>query len=456
MKARIVGTLCVVLLVAGGVGWSVRTRSSAPGAPETATTSTSPSPSDSASPSASPSSHAASLKGKPVADCAPDRPSGSLAPTFWGMHVTTPVGDDFPDAPIGAINLTTSQAYWYQMETAPGSYDFSHLDDIVATASARHARPMLLLGLSPSFHTAHPESPTARSTMPDLGAWRSWVTAVVDRYGARLDYQVWPEPNIPGNWSGTPRQMARLSVIAGDLIHEHAPRALVVAPATALRLEGQRSWMDRFWSTKVGGQPVADSMDVVTVDPFPLQDGTPEDSLDLVCQARSILERDGVALPVWTNEINYGVPSGGNATGVQHYPDSQQAAFLARTYLLDAAAGVDRVYWLGWASYAGMAVELVRDGAETPAATAFRTVHEWLGTGPHPECRVLRRVYTCQVTRGDERVTIYWRPRGSSFVRAPQGITHLESIAGRRRPAGAGDRFRVGPAPVAALGTPSS
>ena len=38
--------------------------------------------------------------------------------------------------------------------------------------------------------------------MPDLGAWRRYVTAVAERYGDRIDYQVWNETNVIGYWTG--------------------------------------------------------------------------------------------------------------------------------------------------------------------------------------------------------------------------------------------------------------
>ena len=83
------------------------------------------------------------------------------------MHVQAPIGDDFPRAPITAVNLTTSGVYWNAVETAPGQYDFSRLDDIVSTGLDRHAQPMVVLGFTPSFHAKDSQSPTARATMPN-------------------------------------------------------------------------------------------------------------------------------------------------------------------------------------------------------------------------------------------------------------------------------------------------
>ena len=455
MKARIVVALCVVLVAAGGVAWWVLARPD-PRATETGTDpgthsgAASSSPSSSSSPSGTPSSGPAPVKGKPIASCAPAQPAGSIESTFWGMHVASPIGADFPDAPIGALNLTTSQVYWNQVETSPGHYDFARLDDIVSTARSQDAVPMVVLGFTPSFHAQDPSSPTARTTMPAPRAWKAWVRAVVERYGDRLDYQVWPEPNIVGNWTGTTRQMAKLTAVAGRIVHANAPDAQVVAPAMALRLEGQQKWMDRFFAAR----SLADNVDAVAVDPFPLEDGRPEDALDLVCTAQRILDAHSLDLPVWVNEINYGVPSGGNATDVQHYADKQQAAYLARTYLLQAAVGTARVYWLGWGSYPGMAVELERDGAETPAARAYRTVHDWLAQAPAPDCRVRRDVHTCLVTRDGDALRIYWREHGTSVVRAEAGATRLATITGQARDVAAGDRIRVGTAPVAVSETP--
>jgi hypothetical protein len=397
----------------------------------------------------SPAAGLSTPPGRPIAECARAVTRADVSKTYWGMHITSPIGPGFPHAPIGSVNLTTSGLYWNQVETAPGRYDFTRLDEVVATSHAQGAQPMMVLGFTPIFHAEKPESPAAASTMPDIAAWRAWVTAVVTRYGDRLDYQVWPEPNIISNWAGTPQQMARLTAIAGSIIHDRAPDAVVVAPATTLRLAPQQDWMSQFWGSKVDGRPVADSVDAVAVDPFPLQDGTPEDSLTLLCQARSILKQHGVDLPVWTNEINYGVASGG-VTGVKAYPDAQQAAYVGRTYVLQAALGVDRVYWLGWFSFPTLAVSMTRAGiAPSPAGRAYITVHGWLASAPRPLCRVQRRLYTCIVDKGRTVLRILWRDGGAKRVTAHERATQVEYLSGQRRPLEGGDVLRVGQSPIA-------
>ncbi|MBB6628494.1 hypothetical protein H5V45_14310 [Nocardioides sp. KIGAM211] len=441
MTSRTAAVVCTTLLVLG-VGATGCSAGGGGDAPEAA-------PSAPASSTKGAASAAPTAGPEPVASCATTPPAGRLPASFWGMHVSQPIGADFPQAPIAAVNLTTAQTYWNIVETAPGQYDFARLDDIVSNSESRGAQPMVVLGFTPTFHAKNPASPTAAATMPDIAAWRAWVTAVVGRYGDRLDYQVWPEPNIVSNFSGTPAQMARLTVIAGGIIHAKAPDALVVAPATTLRLESQQQWMDRFWGSEVDGAPVADSVDAVALDPFPLQDGTPEDSLDLLCTARGILADHDVDLPLWTNEINYGVPSGGTSD-VKPYPDAQQVAVVGRTFVLHAAVGIDRVYWLGWFSYPALAVSMARVGvAPTPAGRAYTVVHDWLAGSPRPVCEVEKGLYTCLVDQGDTVLRILWREKGTARVAASDGATRLRLLSGEDRRISGGDPVRVGQSPVA-------
>jgi hypothetical protein len=102
---------------------------------------------------------------------------------------------------------------------------------------------------------------------------------VAKRFGQRLDYQIWPEPNIVQNWKGNPRQMAVLTMVAARAIERHAGQgATVVSPAVAVRLPSQQRWMIDYFRQRVGGHRVHSYVDAVAVDPFPEASGTPEDS----------------------------------------------------------------------------------------------------------------------------------------------------------------------------------
>lgn len=349
-----------------------------------------------------------------------------IKPDFFGMH-------DFdwtsaPSVPVGSANLTTSGTYWTSVQPSAGTFDWTRLDAQVAGARRKGAQPMIVLGFSPTFASTKPGSDNPRVYMPKLKLWKRYVSAVARRYGRNLDYQIWPEPNIGENWLGTPRQMAKLTAVASKAIDKHAGRrAKVVSPAVALRLEGQRQWMVKFFRQKIGGKPVHRYIDVVALDPFPALKGTPEDSLALVEQARRKLARLGVRKPLWNNEINYGIQGGGDATGVR-YPAATQRAYVIRTFALMAAARVQRTYWLGWFSNDTLGVSMAEVGGKAlPAGKAYSLVRKWLIRTDVERLRKLRNgvwMITAKKSRREVR-RIYWKPRGQATVTTPRGTKRV-------------------------------
>lgn len=376
---------------------------------------------------------------------------------FFGMHAPH-LGERFPDAPVGAVDLTTNGVYWPALEPSPGVWAFDRLDGILAQARAHGATPLLVLGGSPAFHSASLATP-AWPSVPRMRAWKAYVTDVVthvaETHPGPIDYQIWPEPNVPNNFTGTPQQLADLVAAASAIIRRVDPDATVVAPAMVLRFRGERRFMYQFFDTEVRGTPVGDLVDAVGVDPYPLQDGTPEDALLLVRAAQRRLARAGVTAPMWTLEVNYGVPSGG-ITPAGPMPARTQAAYVVRTYVTSAAAGVRRVYWLGWLRYFSLGVQMVEEDGETPTAAgrAFARAHDWL-LGQRPRGCVRDRgtgVYACTFVKDGRTSRIYWTRAGATRLRLPEGFRRVERMDGARFRVPSGARVRVTTAPVRVVG----
>lgn len=380
----------------------------------------------------------------------PARAAVKTTSTFFGMHVPQ-LATVFPQAKVGAVNLTTNGVYWGDLETAPGTWDFTHLDALVDQAHHNGAQPLLVLGQTPAFHSTSPTSPQVWATVPEMAAWRAYVQKVVGRYGTRVDYEIWPEPNITSNWAGTQRQLAVRVAAAAKIIHAKAARATVVSPAMVLRLAYERRWMDKFFAQKVGGNPIGRSFDAIGLDPYPLVTGTPEDSMTLIGKARRILASHKVTRPLWNVEINYGVV-GGNQPISHHSGATKQASYVVRTYVLNAAARIKRVYWLGWARFSSLDIQMVGTDGVTPSAAgrAYKRVEQWLSGQTVKGCTRDRRshVYTCTLTRGGRASWIYWVPKGRTFVRAPAGARHIQSMTGDVSATHHGKRIRVTSAPV--------
>lgn len=353
-----------------------------------------------------------------------------IKPTFWGMHDsewTTP-----PTVPVGAANLTTAGTYWPSVEISPGVYDFTRLDQQVSAAEGLGAQPMMLLGQTPKFHSTRPASPDYLDHMPKVKAWKKYVTKVASRYGTRVDYQIWPEPNIIQNWTGTPRQMARLTVVAAKAIQKAAgKKAKVVSPAVALRLPSQQAWTVEYFRQKVDGTRVHRVIDAIAIDPFPEQAGTPEDSYRIMRSIKNKLGKIGVRKPFWNNEINYGV-AGGGATTATKYPMAKQQSYVIRTYVLSAAARMQRTYWLGWFKSPELAISMASPTRRAlPPAASYAAVHSWLNTSRFKGCTTTKNgLWICTAKVGGEVRRIYWKPAGTATIKAPKSTIRVEDQVG--------------------------
>lgn len=342
---------------------------------------------------------------------------------FFGMHVPDPVtADASADIGYGSLGLMTAGVYWPSLEPAPGEWDFTRLTALVEAAEARGARPMLVLGRTPA-HLGAPAS------VPPMTDWKRYVTEVVTRFGSRVDYSVWPEPNVKQNWIGTPRQLARLAHAAATIIHGHAADATVTGPALVLRLKGQRRWFRAFYESRFDGRGVGSYLDAVALDPYPAVDGTPEDSLAHILWARRTLAGLGVRKPIWNAEINYGVVGAGQTSPTM--ATATQTAYVSRTFLLNAEAGVKKVFWLGWDRYDTMGIDLVTaDGEPTRAAAAYVAVRSWMVGQRFRGCDVERRTWTCTIVSGDDVRRVYWRTKGEQRMTLPRSTKVVQDVLG--------------------------
>jgi len=354
-----------------------------------------------------------------------------IKPRFWGMHDsdwTTP-----PTVPVGSANFTMSGTYWLNIQPSQGTYDWLRLDQQVASAEAIKAKPMIVLGRVPQFASTRPGAADYYAAPPKVKLWRQYVTQVAKRYGSRLDYQIWPEPNIVQNWTGTPRQMAKLTMVASNAITKHAgKKAKVISPAVALRLKSQQKWTVKYFKQTVGGKRVHKYVDAIAIDPFPEQQGTPEDSFRIMTGIRKKLADIGVRKPFWNNEINYGV-AGGHADTATEYTVAKQQSFVIRTFALSAAARMQRTYWLSWSRQDEAAVHFTDSvGLPLPPAKSYEVVRSWLNKTGFQGCSKKKNgLWVCTAKKGRTEVRrLYWKPKGSVTIRTPKSTRRVENQNG--------------------------
>jgi hypothetical protein len=265
-----------------------------------------------------------------------------------------------------------------------------------------------------------------------------------------MRYQVWNEANLPLFWAGTPARMAELTRIAFTTIKAIDPGALVVSPSFLTRTEANYHELDVFLAQWAGGSPVRDFIDAVGVHLHPLDRDAPESVLGYLRADRLVLARHGVDRPIWNTEISYGAVDW-NSPSVP-LSSEMQAAYVARTYLLNAAAGVQRVFWYRWDLQSVVSTVLTESDRTTPttAGQAFKIVRGWMVNSRLHGCTVNRvGTYRCTFTR-DNRVTrVFWNATTPTARHLPRSAWWKMRLDGVKRRVHGGARLPIGPSPVA-------
>jgi hypothetical protein len=354
---------------------------------------------------------------------------------------------------VGSIRLWDSGVIWRQIERSNGVFDFSRLDAAVDTARSHGARVLLVLGQTPRFHASRPSSRGAygagAASMPSLTSWRQYVYKVVRRYKGRgVDYQIWNEANVVGYWNGNASQMAKLTQVASGIINRNDSSAKVIGPAFALRLTTQRKWLSTFYAQRVGGKKVSAYVDAVSLNLYPLPSAAPEASMTLLDAGRTLLRRDGVSKPIWNTEINYGLLGGGSAKDIAR---AKEAAYVGRTFVLNAAAGVKRVYWYAWdlQHLANTQLTASNGTSLTQAGVAYQVVRSWLlNTRVRGCARDSRGTYTCTLGYSGGVKRIFWNPSRWVTVTAVGSARERVGLQGGVKPLTGGERLSVGQSPI--------
>lgn len=378
-----------------------------------------------------------------------------IRPGFFGMHDSWISGGSVPGVQTGATRLWDTGTSWREIETAPGVFDWSTVDAAVNTARGAGIRPMLVLGQTPQFHAKNPLAPGAygdgATSMPDVAAWKNYVRKAANRYKNTVDYQIWNEPNVVNYWTGSQKQMAILTKTASAQIPK---KFTVVAPAFPLRLEGQRTWYRKYWSTKVSGKGMASYVDVVAANLYPLAPQAPEASMKLLKFAKRALPKAARGKPLWNTEINYGLLGGATAKEISN---AKQAAFVGRTMLLNAASPVRRMYWYSWAIGPIANTHLVEDDRTTltRAGRAWRVAHKWVVGTDVKKCAKtskgrLKGLYTCTARESRREVRrFYWKPSGSAVkIRTHRTTSQWADLTGDARNRKGRFSIKVGKAPI--------
>jgi hypothetical protein len=318
-----------------------------------------------------------------------------------------------------------------------------------------------------------PYSPST-AMEPDPALFRSFVRQVVSRYcgctnaslkGVRIQgYESWNEPNLTAErGSGAsffvPAQgrsvassaaaMVPLAEIVWDEVKKIDPSATVVSPSATgdLTMNGI-AWVNAFLAD--GGGRYFDVLGYH----FYVNMQPPEAMLPVIRQVNLALQSHHLNKPIWDTEVGWG--------GNQTIQAEEAPGYVARTFLLNWAAGVRRVYWYQWDNQCWVKLRLTSGALAPPqcnnsrqltgittAANAYKEVNQWMVNASLHQCSSRDSVWTCDLRSLEGRPEhILWSTSDTTSFDIPQEwkTRRLTDLTGTTRLASG--TVELGPSPV--------
>lgn len=371
-----------------------------------------------------------------------------VQPTQFGQHVIQIAQGAVPTIPYGAIRMWDAGVAWGQVEQKKGKFWWNGLDAAIQNANTQRKSILYVLGGTPTWAATDPSqgkypNKGAAST-PDMKAWKAWVTAVTQRYGASIDsYQIWNEANLSDFYQGTPKQMAKLTQAAYQIIRRNDPTAKVVSASSTVRLE---SAFNRFFPAYLKElRKLNWPVDVISIHTYPEGRGTPADRAQYIQLAQKEIRQANVPAgkALWDTEINYGIKGPGKIPGQQISGDTA-AAWVAQTYLQDLLFGIDRAYWYYWYQADGRLGIVMQPG--TPGAIGYKTAYVWLANSYYT-CTP-GAVNQCQLGDNNNPEVVVWATSGSGTYTVPAGATVQCTATNVCTPVAPGTQVNVGSMPL--------
>jgi hypothetical protein len=395
----------------------------------------------------------------------------AIGSDYFGLHANSGVvqAQPWPSVAFGGIRLLSSQTDWALLNPSAGVYDWTVLDKWLAAFPA-HSIPasgvIYSFDQTPQWASSNPNDssciPTPGVCDPpnDLNAdgtgtnqhWKDFVTALTAHVAGRITYwEVWNEPFYAPFFNGTPAQLTRLAKDLRAIARAADPNAKILSPPGSGYHTANACYASNAmtpWFTAGIGQYV----DVVSFHSYysiPSGTNVPENFAAQVACLRTMMTNQGQQnKPLWSSEGGWG--------GNTDLPDSdQQAAYVARAYLILNSLGVKRFYWFQWNNTTWGTLWASGTGL-TKAGVAYREVANWMiGSTLTSPCSASGTIWTCGLTLANGHAAqAVWDTSGISAYTPPASTyTQYRDLAGGTTVLGATVNIGIKPILLETTGT---
>jgi len=390
-----------------------------------------------------------------------------IGPRYFGLHASSGVAnrEAWPALPFLGIRLLDTHTTWAQLNPAPGVYDWTLLDKWLAKfhdAGMAGSDAVYSFQTTPQWAAANPNDaschagPGACDPPSDLNAdgtgtnqhFKDFVTALAQHVAGRIRYwEVWNEPMFKPTFSGTPAQLVRMAQDLRTITQAQDPTAEILSPPGSDYHTGPNGTC---FAANTMGQYFAAGMgqyiDIVSFHAYIAYNGGPNLPENFTYEVGCI--RQMMATYGQQNKRLWATEGGWGRNTDLPDPD-QQAAFVARSYLLLRSLGVKRFYWYRWDNSDWGTLWDSVNGIH-PAGVAYREVATWMvGSILTSACaQDSSGTWNCGFTlpNGSPAVAV-WSLTNQTFT-APASYTSYRDLAGNTNSLPANHQIVIGYKPI--------
>jgi hypothetical protein len=349
--------------------------------------------------------------------------------TQMGMHIPQAKDGVWPDVPIGSIRLWDTGVSWREINTAPGVYDWSTLDQVVDLANSKGAAVLYVFGNTPAW-AAEPKclaeqggaikGAGANCPPADLKTFSTFAGEIAKKYGTDIEsYELWNEGNIGTFWDGSVQQLFDMTNEGAKAIKSANPKALIASVSVTTRLESTFiNFLPEYANLLKGANWPIDAFAIhsypagsfeeciykvktafgVFLECNPSTAGVGFDYLasrEWNTAMRHLLTRSTAIqrvqtalkytylmpnkIEIWDTELNYGL-AGPGTTPAQAFSEDVQALLINASYVDSKKLDVERTYWFAWGpkDQAGIVQFGVTADFNSKPAQAFEKYWRWI------------------------------------------------------------------------------
>jgi hypothetical protein len=392
----------------------------------------------------------------------------ALTADFFDLSWSAPTASHYPTVTFGSLRGWEIGASWDEIETSEGVYNWTTLDEWLGMLSSHGKDVMYTFGFVPHWASMRPTEACNYLTT-DLGCaappadvdsgdtmFKNFVTALVNHSLASPDhhiayYEIWNEPDLTRNWTGTPAELVTMAKDAYAIIHRLDPSAKVVGPSPSTANQYGVHFLPSYYAA--GGQA---PQDIVGMHAY-LYDGSsfstsPAGITTTITQLRLLMSKYGISNePIWFTEGNWG------NTNDDVLSASQKAAYIAQEHMLMWSSGVvGRYYWYAWDATSYGTLWNSSSGINT-SGIAYGRIGDWLVGSTHgdqPCSEGSDSTWTCTLTLSSGYPgEIIWNASTSKTITVGSEFVTYETLANSTVNSISGHAVAIGNEPILIIGS---